>query len=488
MLRTLHLGLVIRLLILGLSVMGRSSGVSAQDSTQAAPSSKAALSASQPHVIVVVVDDFGLGDIGCYGGTLQPTPAMDQMAREGIRWTHFYSASCICSPSRAALVTGQYPGRHKITSYLQTRAGNKACGQADFLSPSAPSLARIFKSMGYRTCHLGKWHLGGGRDVTSAPKFSAYGYDHAHGTWESPEPAAALGKQYPPWSEQLEPGQVHRSNRTCWLVDQAVDYVLKDSTRPALITLWLDDTHVPFRPSAEQLETVGGGNPATVKDRSEKDRYRAVLANLDVQIGRLTEAIRKHSLAEKTLVVLMGDNGPAPTFDQVRTGGLRGSKLSLYEGGIRVPLIVWQPGRIPAGVVDETTVFTAIDLLPTLMTYAGGEQGRQQLAANALKLDGREMSGAWMGTPGSGVRANFWEYGRKTEAFAFPKDPKNRSPFLAMREGPWKLLVNFDGKEAELYQLDLDPYETTNRAPEEAERVERMRVKLLGWFKEVYPH
>ncbi len=449
-------------------------------------------SPAHPHIIVIVVDDMGLGDLGCYGGKIQPTPALDQLASEGKRWTQFYSASCICSPSRAALVTGRYPGRHKITSYLQTRAGNKACGQADFLSPTAPSMARIFKSIGYRTCHLGKWHLGGGRDVTNAPKFAAYGYDHAQGTWESPEPATPLGKQYPPWSEQLEPGQVHRSRRTHWLVDQTMEFLQKDPQQPALITLWLDDVHVPFRPSQEQLSALQPDLAPPAKDVTERDRYRAVMANLDTQMGRLIEAIRQKSMAEKTVVVFMGDNGPLPTFDQERTGGLRGSKLSLYEGGIRVPLIVWQPGRIPSGAVDDRTVLTSLDLLPTLLAYAGGSTGEQLLASNSWKLDGHNCSGCFTQatiTPGieeHQPRADFWEYGRKSEAFAFPKDAANRSPFLAMREGPWKLLVDHEGQHAELYQLEIDPQETTNRASAEQARVAAMTRRLLTWYKDVY--
>src|SRR6476646_8189761 len=137
-----------------------------------------------PNIIIVLSDDLGPGDLSCYGGKT-PTPNLDRMAKEGVRFKCYYAAAPICSPSRCGLITGQFPGRWRITSYLQTRAGNKACEQDDFLDPNAPSLARALRAAGYRTAHIGKWHLGGGRDVAAAPKFAAYGYDVGLGTWES---------------------------------------------------------------------------------------------------------------------------------------------------------------------------------------------------------------------------------------------------------------------------------------------------------------
>src|SRR4051794_38169673 len=137
----------------------------------------------RPNVVVVLADDLGPGDLSCYGGKT-PTPNIDRMAKEGTRFTRYYAPAPICSPSRCGLITGQFPGRWRITSYLQTRAGNTACGQADFLDPEAPSLPRALKAAGYKTLHVGKWHLGGGRDVVNPPKFAAYGYDLGLGTWE----------------------------------------------------------------------------------------------------------------------------------------------------------------------------------------------------------------------------------------------------------------------------------------------------------------
>src|SRR5438105_668592 len=120
--------------------------------------------ADRPNVVFVLADDLGPGDVGCYGGTIAATPPIDRLAKEGTRFTQFYVAAPVCSPSRCAFLNGQFPGRWRITSYLQTRAGNRACGQADFLDPKTPSLPRALHEAGYATAHFGKWHLGGGRD------------------------------------------------------------------------------------------------------------------------------------------------------------------------------------------------------------------------------------------------------------------------------------------------------------------------------------
>ena len=197
--------------------------------------------AARPNVLFILVDDMGWGDLGANGGAGVPTPGMDRLAREGTRFTRFYVASPICSPSRCGFITGQFPARWRITSYLQTRAGNRQCDQADFLDPRAPSFVRAFKDAGYATAHIGKWHLGGGRDVKDAPKFAAYGYDLGLGTHESPERAVALGIKTVPWSETTEPQQVKRHDRTRWMVDQTLAFVRRDTGRPWLINLWLVD-------------------------------------------------------------------------------------------------------------------------------------------------------------------------------------------------------------------------------------------------------
>jgi arylsulfatase A-like enzyme len=315
----------------------------------------------RPNVVLVLTDDLGWGDLSCYGGKLAATPQLDRMTTEGVRFTQFYVAAPICSPSRCGILTGQFPARWRITSYLQTRAGNRACEQADYLDASAPSLPRVLKRAGYATAHVGKWHLGGGRDVKDAPKFAAYGYDLGLGTWESPQPHPDLTDRDWIWSAQ---DRVPRWERTRWMVDQTLAFLQKNADRPCFVNLWLDDVHTPWVPSVEDQQLGRDGQASGKGDTPH--RFRRVLTEMDGQVGRLLDALRERKSNRPTLVLFLGDNGPLPTFAQQRTAGLRGSKLSLYEGGIRVPCLAWGPSLVPAGLTNDTTVFAAVDLFPTL--------------------------------------------------------------------------------------------------------------------------
>jgi arylsulfatase A-like enzyme len=419
---------------------------------------------ARPNVIVVLADDFGWGDVGCYGGKT-PTPELDRMAREGTRFTQFYVASPICSPSRAGLITGQFPARWRITSFLQTRRGNRACEQDDFLSPEAPSLPRTLKAAGYATAHIGKWHLGGGRDVTNAPPFSAYGYDIGLGTYESPDPASEITGTNWIWSAR---DRVKRWERSRWMVDQTIKFLGRHKSQPCFVNLWLDDTHTPWIPSAQVQNNPGR--------RDSQRNFRLVLEEMDRQIGRLLAALRDTGAASNTLVLFLGDNGPLPTFGQDRTAGLRGSKLSLYEGGIRVPCIAWGPGRVPASRVNTNTVLSSLDFFPTLLRLAGAD-------AVGFSFDGEELSGALLGRTPERRRPLFWEYGRNTNSFAFPRDLQHRSPNLAMREGPWKLLIQSDGTGAELYNVVSDRNEATNAVLAQPAVAARLTRAALEWRK-----
>jgi arylsulfatase A-like enzyme len=418
--------------------------------------------AAPPHIIVILADDMGIGDLGCYGGRQEPTPRIDRLAREGTRFTQYYSAAPICSPSRCGLITGMFPARWSITSFLQARAGNAACEMADFLDPQAPSLPRTLKAAGYATAHFGKWHLGGGRDVVAPPKFAAYGYDENAGTWESPEPHPDITATNWIWSDQ---DKVKRWNRTAFFVDKTLDFLDRHRAGPCFINLWLDDVHTPWVPDE-------------VSDRKDLPKnFRPVLAEMDRQIGRLLDGLKSRGLDENTLVIFTSDNGAMPTFQGARSGIYRGSKLGLYEGGIRMPFIVRWPGRVPAGRVDEQSVLSATDLLPTLSALAGARGGQ------AYPLDGIDASAIWRGAPGTKRPPLLWEYGRNEKSFKYPAQPRDRSPSLAVRRDNWKLLINADGSRAELYDLTTDPSEKTNLADAQPALTRELTEVLLAWRK-----
>jgi arylsulfatase A-like enzyme len=425
------------------------------------PSARAA--DTPPNILLIFSDDMGYADVSCYGGTFVATPHIDRLAREGTRFTEFYVAAPICSPSRAGLITGMYPSRWQIRTYLQTRAGNRAAGQADYLDPKSPSLVRALKQAGYATAHIGKWHLGGGRDVTNAPPFSAYGYDEHVGTYESPEPDPNITATDWIWSPQ---DKVKRWDRSAYFVDKTLDFVSRNREQPWFVNFWPDDVHTPWLPE--------GGSAGRARSRSE-DQFKPVLAEYDRQVGRLMEGLRKLDLEKNTLIIFTSDNGPGPDFSgNPRSLGMRGQKGTLYEGGIRMPFIVRWPDKTPANNVDQKTIINAVDLFPSLCKVAGAP-----LPKNA-QFDGQDMSGIFFGKSIARKSPMFWEFGRGASG-AGGRSSRSGSPNYAVRDGKWKLLVNGDGSGAELYDLERDRNETRNLADSNPRVAKRLQQAVLKW-------
>ncbi len=417
----------------------------------------AADTSRRPNIIFILADDLGPGDLRCYGGKQVPTPRIDGLAAQGTRFTQYYSASPICSPSRAGLITGRYPARSRITSFLQTKKGNAGCEQDDFLDPRAPSLPRALKAAGYATAHIGKWHLGGGRDVTEAPKFAAYGYNEGVGTYESPEPHPDITATDWIWSPK---DKVKRWDRTAFFVDKTLEFLDRHRDRPCFVNLWADDVHTPWVPDE-------------VSDKKDLPKnFRPVMAEFDQQVGRLLDGLKARGLEENTIVVFTSDNGALPTFNGERSGGFRGHKLCLYEGGIRMPFIVRWPGRVPAGRVDERSITSAVDMFPTFCAIAGAALPRGQA------LDGIDISAVWRGAVLPQRAPMFWEYGRNDQFFKFGPD---KSPNLAVRRDSWKLLVNADGSRTELYNLATDAQEAKNLASEKPEIARELTKLVMDW-------
>ena len=266
-----------------------------------------AATAPRPNIVMVFIDDLGWGDFSCFGNQDASTPNIDRLAAEGIRFGQFYVNAPICSPSRCALTTGQYPQRWRITSFLNHRADNERRGVAQWLDPKAPTLARLLQADGYATGHFGKWHLGGQRDVDDAPPITAYGFDESLTNFEG------MGAKLLPLT--LKPGDARpgriwadaerlggpvvwmpRSEITGGFVSAAIPFIQRATAagKPFYINIWPDDVHSPFWPPVTQWG-----------DGSKRRLYLSVLEEMDRQLGRLFDHIRdKPALRDQTLARL----------------------------------------------------------------------------------------------------------------------------------------------------------------------------------------
>ncbi|MGV3541229.1 MAG: sulfatase-like hydrolase/transferase [Rufibacter sp.] len=437
----------------------------------------------RPNIIFILIDDMGYSDLSSFGNKEIQTPNIDRIAKEGIKFTNFYVASPICSPSRVALMTGTYPARYRIHSHLDSRESNEKRYMANYLDPKAPTIARMLKNVGYTTGHFGKWHMGGGRDVDDAPHPQAYGFDESLVSFEGlGDRLLEKGQGLSKASEKLGQGKVtwiEKWEKTGLLVDRTLDFVGKNKNKPFYVQLWTGDVHDVFKPNPAWLPQF----PEYANDHYKQEFY-AVLHNLDQQIGRLLDQLDKLKLTDNTLIILASDNGPTDWPFYYKQGfwppgsadPFTGRKWSLYEGGIRVPFMARWPGHIPAGTVNETTILNSIDLLPTLTSIVKGKKPNE-------KIDGQDMTQALLGKQQQQrAKPLFWEYGRN-EHYLYPGNPRFVSPSLAMRDGDWKLLMKPDGTGLQLYNLKLDHAETTNLAEKQPEIAKRMSEALLAWRK-----
>ena len=447
------------------------------------PAPTAASAEPPPNFVLVFIDDMGWGDLSCFGNDEVETQHIDRLAAEGLRFEQFYVASPICSPSRTGISTGQYPQRWKITSFLNNRQANNERGMAQWLDPEAPMLARFRKEAGYTTGHFGKWHMGGQRDVGEAPLISEYGFDESLTNFEGLGPRilplkdAFDGK--PPQPHALGSGNLgrgpiiwqDRSQVTARFTEAAIEFIdhAAEAGKPFYVNLWPDDVHSPFFPPADRRG-----------DESKRGRYLAVLDTMDQQLGVLFDHIRgSEALRDNTLILLCSDNGPEPGAGTA--GPFRGHKGLLYEGGIRSPLIVWGPGLVEAGKagsVNRRSVLSAIDLAPTLLAIAKASP------APPPDFDGRPLPELLLGQSEATRDAPLF--------FRRPPDrPVDRDegdvPDLAVRDGRWKLLCEYDGSRPQLYDLEADRGEQASLAGEQQAVVDRLTKAVLDWHGSVPP-
>lgn len=441
--------------------------------------------APRPNVLFVLVDDMGWGDLSVMGNRKVATPHIDRLARRGVLMSRFYDASPICSSSRAGFLTGRFPAEVGFVGITANRARNAQIGQADWLDPKLPTTAKLLKGAGYATAHIGKWHLGGGRDVGDAPWPTAYGFDESFTTFEGLGPRVLVSDEERNLADQSEKlGQgpyvwAEKKALTPMYVDKSLDFIERNKDRPWFVQLWLNDVHDPWAPSAQDLAAVKGK-----RDDADDERFLAALVGMDRALGRLFDRLDAMGEGRDTLILLTSDNGPSPLKRYMKDGGtppgsagtLRGRKFSLYEGGVRQPLILAWPAGGKAGLRDDTTVGGGVDLLPTLA-------GVLQLPIPA-GTRGTDLSPVLQGKAVTKRPPLFWAYGRegRAEAPNLSPNPRDVSPRFAVRDGDWKLLMNAGGADQQLYNLRNDPDETANLAPRQPAVRARLYAKLREWM------
>ena len=440
------------------------------------------MASKRPNIIFVFADDWGWGDLGCYGHPYLKTPNLDRLASQGTLFTQFYVCSGVCSPSRAATLTGMFPGRLGIHGHFSNHVANARRGMPNWLDPAAQTYPRLLQQSGYVTGHFGKWHLGHG---DGAPDPSAYGIDEhkinvGNGQqlgfsdhWNSNRPFLRGSA-----AERLAAGPRTRSSEV--IVNETMAFLDRHQAAPFLVNVWLNDTHATLDPDSDQLGRYEHLMPTAVSHKhvGANAIYAAVATGADRQIGRLLRHIDSLGLAEDTIVVFSADNGPedicirnAAHSGVGSPGPFRGRKRSLYEGGIRVPFILrWPDGGVPSGAVNDSTPLCAVDLLPTFCSLAGVALPPE------LQLDGEDMADVFRGGRRDRTTCLMWEWRFEVHGHCL-----NKSPMLAIRRGKWMLLTNPDGSRMELFDVPSDPMQLNNLAERHAEITGGLAEEVLAW-------
>jgi len=432
--------------------------------------------AQKPNFIVVFTDDQGYQDLGCFGSPKIKTPEIDQMAREGARFSSFYSANAICSASRAALLTGRYPSRNGVFHVYYP-------GAKKGLRTEEITIAEVLKPAGYRTSIIGKWHLGDGPDALPLKQgFDSYfGIPYSNDMWIHKDQAFAKDAQFFEGYtlEQVRSGEagkrkdrggkvplmrdneiieypVDQSFITKRYTDEAIQ-TISDSERanqPFFIYLAYSMPHVPLYTAPE------------FNGKSERGPYGDTLEEMDFHVGRLLDHLKKLGAEKNTLVIFTSDNGPW-NLSRGRGGSalpLRGSKFSTYEGGHRVPCVMWWPGTIPAGT-NSAEIVTTLDFLPTFASLSGAELPKDRI------LDGQDITALLRtGQDGKSGYEKFFYWSKKN--------------ITALRMDNWKLRIQIDNKSKtranpELYNLDKDLSESNNLADQMPDKVAQMSKILF---------
>ncbi len=421
-----------------------------------------------PNIVVVLIDDMGWTDLGCYGSKYYETPHIDQLAKDGMRFTQAYSACTVCSPSRAALLTGKSPARLHITDWIAGHVPDNGRLVIPNWTMHLPleevTLAEMLKTRGYATASIGKWHLG---EKDFAP--TKHGFDVNIGGTEQGSPPS----YFPPYKIATLPDGPKDEFLSDRLAQEAVKFIEKNKAKPFFLYLPHYAVHTPLN-----------GKPNVVAKyqakRAEKGHsnpvYAALVESVDDSVGLLRAKLKELSLDQNTIFIFTSDNGGLSGTVNAR-GWSRGptdnsparlGKGSAYEGGVHIPLIISWPALVKPGSTCDVPVIT-YDHVPTLLAAT------QTPLKKGQTLDGESLLPLLGQTDTLAREAIFWHYPHY--------HPGSATPYSGIREGDWKLLQFYEDHHVELYNLKLDPGEVDNRAPHDAVRAMQLRDKLNAWLQ-----
>lgn len=408
--------------------------------------------AASPNIILFLADDLGYGDLGCFGHPIIKSPNLDAFAKQGVRLTQCYSGSAVCSPSRSALLTGRTPHRNGVYTWI-------AEGAEVHLRTSEITLPKLLKGAGYSTCHSGKWHLNGLFNNPAQPQPGDHGYDwwmatqnNAAPTHENPSNFVRNGEAVGPMEGYSAPLVV--SEAVTWLKEK------RDATKPFFLAVWTHEPHYPIKsdPKFKALYP-------DLKDEVQREHH-ANVTQMDHAFGNLMKALDEQKLADSTFVFFTSDNGPEgdgiKSPGRGSSGGLRGRKRDLHEGGIRVPGMARWPGKIQPGTTSDAPVIGS-DMFPTMLAVAGVEAPKDRVVDGVNVLPLLDGSAARVDRP----QPLFWRLHMAPNAK------------IAMRVDGWKILANAELSEFELYDINSDPQETTDLKEKETEKFAAMKAQLI---------